>query len=55
MQVSSFHGAVFQKIVGLLTSLILFTTGAALADEFGEPKHLKKFVRFTDCEFLETA
>ncbi len=30
---------VFDHLVGLLASLILFTTGAALADETGEPGH----------------
>ena len=35
--------------------MILFTTGAALAVESGEPRHLKKFARFPDCEFLETS
>ncbi|MEI8319843.1 MAG: hypothetical protein WCH79_18055 [Planctomycetia bacterium] len=29
---------VLHHLVGLLASLILFTTGAALADESGEPK-----------------
>jgi hypothetical protein len=43
---------VFHHLLRLLASLVLFTTGAALADEPGEPKHVKKFVRFTDCEFL---
>ena len=52
---SPFLGQVSHHLIRLLASLILFTTGAALADEPGEPKHLKKFVRFTDCEFLETA
>jgi len=29
--------------------------GAALADEMAEPKHTRKLVRFTDCEFIGTA
>ena len=45
---------VFHHFLRLLASLILFTTGAALADESGEPGHLQKFAQFTDCEFLET-
>ena len=45
----------FRKLLGLIAALVLFTTGASFADEPGELKHVKKFVRFTDCEFLETA
>ena len=33
--------------------MILFTTGVNLGDESREPKHLKKFVRFMGCEFLD--
>ena len=46
----------FHHFVGLLASLFVFTTGAVLADESAEPKHLTKgFARFTDCEFIDTA
>jgi endonuclease YncB( thermonuclease family) len=46
---------VFHHFVGLLASLFLFTTGAALAGDTAEPKRVAKFVRFTGCEFLDTA
>jgi endonuclease YncB( thermonuclease family) len=46
---------VSSHFVHVLASLILFTPGAALADETGEPRHLKKFAGFMECEFLETA
>jgi endonuclease YncB( thermonuclease family) len=46
---------VLHHFVGLLAALVLFTTGAALGDDSGEPKHVKKFLRFTDCEFIDTA
>ena len=45
----------FHHFTGLLAALVLFTTGAALADDTAEPRHVKKFLRFTDCEFLDTA
>jgi hypothetical protein len=47
---------VFHHFVGLLAALVLFTTGAALADDTVEPTHLRhRFARFTDCEFIDTA
>ena len=45
----------FQSLLALGAAFFLTASGVAFADDASEPKHLKKFVRFTDCEFLETA
>ena len=46
---------VIHRFRWLVAAILLTASGVSFADDASEPKHLKKFVRYADCEFIETA
>lgn len=43
------------RFLRLAVTVLFIVAGFAFADDSAEPKHLRHFIRFTDCEFIEAA
>jgi len=46
---------VFPPFFGLAAAILLTASGVSFAYAASETKQVKKFVRFTECGFIETA